>query len=164
MTIKLSLPITEPLVFDNSTLSTFQRCPRKGFYQYALQRSPSGTNYPIQFGVGYHKFRETLEALYIKIIVNKEGNSLDDSKTQRLLYELAFKAAMQVTRLKDAEGKSYLGWKEPPIEHRHAFLSEHRLDKTCTAAFEMWLNEKEEEKILIILSEQSFDLDLMNGE
>ena len=64
MTIKgLSLPIVEPEVFDNSMLSTFQRCPRKGFYQYGLQRSPSGTNYPIQFGVGYHKFRETLETL-----------------------------------------------------------------------------------------------------
>ena len=163
MTINLSLPISEPVVFDNSTLSTFQRCPRKGFYQYALQRSPSGTNYPIQFGVGYHKFRETLETLYVRLI--KEGDaSLSDLKTQRLIYELSFKKALEVTRLEDADGESYLGWKEPPVEHRHAFLSQHRLDATCQEAFKMWLDEKDEKKIIIILSEQSFDLNLMNGE
>jgi len=159
----LTIPIVEPEVFDNSMLSTFQRCPRKGFYQYALQRSPVGTNYPIQFGVAYHKFRETLEALHKKII--EEGpHTLNDPKTQRLIYELAFKKAVEVTRLKDAEGKSYLGWKEPPIGHKHEFLTENRLATTCKEAFQNWLDEKEDKKIILVLSEQSFDLDLSNGE
>ena len=163
MTIKgLSLPIVEPEVFDNSMLSTFQRCPRKGFYQYGLQRSPSGTNYPIQFGVGYHKFRETLESLYTKM--KQKGELACDPKLQRAIYELSFKAALAVTRVKDEDGKPYLGWKEPPIEHKHAFLSEHRLDKTCQEAFKIWLDEKQDGNIVIILSEQSFDLDLPNGE
>ena len=57
----LTLPIREPTVFDYSTLSKFQRCPRQGFYTYGLHRAPSAINYPIQFGVAYHKFREYLE-------------------------------------------------------------------------------------------------------
>ena len=159
----LTLPVVEPSVFDNSMLSTFQRCPRKGFYIYGLQRAAVGVNFPIQFGVAYHKFREVLEELYIKLI--KEGeSSLEDSKTKTLIYELAFKKATAITRLKDQDGAEYLGWKEPPLEHKHAFLSLHRLDETCTEAFQIWLDEKNEGKTVIILAEQSFDLDLSNGE
>lgn len=159
----LSLPIVEPEVFDNSMLSTFQRCPRKGFYQYALQRAPAGINFPIQFGVAYHKFRESLEHLYNELVV-EGGKDLDDPKFRVLLFEVAAKRALQVTRLTDPDGKPYYGWKEPPVEHRHSYLSESRLLITCRDAFETWLDEKEEGKTVIVLTEQSFDLDLPNEE
>ena len=152
----LTLPIYDIEVFDNSILSTFQRCPRKGFYQYGLRRAPLGINYPIQFGVAYHKFQEVIENLYKKLIVDGD-KKLEDPKTQRLIYELAFSKATEVTRVFQG-GVAELSWVDPPIGHDKEYLTKARLDATCEEAFDAWIEEKREGIIEVILSEQGFDL------
>lgn len=160
--VGLTLPVREPEVYDSSTLSTLERCPRKGFYQYGLHRAPSGINYPIQFGQAYHKFREWLENLHKKLIVEDELD-LEDAKTQKLIYGLSFQKALEVTWVYEEEEK-VLGWDEPPIEHKHSFLTKARLDSTCNKAFESWLEEKRDGLVKVLLWEQSFDLPFPSGE
>lgn len=148
----LSLVPHIPEVWDNSTVSTWTRCPRKGFYEYGLSRSPVGVNYPIQWGVGYHKFREVLESLYKKVVVDG-GALLGEPDIQSFIYNGAWNAAIV------AEGK----WEEPDAEHKHSYLTKARLARACEEAFESWLEEKRDDKIQVLLFEQPFDLILPNS-
>jgi len=63
-TWKVTLPMFPPEeVMDNSASSEYARCPRRGFYRYGLRRGFVGVNYPIQFGLAYHKYREIIEEM-----------------------------------------------------------------------------------------------------
>lgn len=143
---------TYPTSFDNSVLSTFQRCPRKAFYQYYLHRATKGKNWPIQFGVAYHKFRETLETIYISEVLN--GSMELNSETGQAFFEVAWQSALKV------EG----GFEDPPIDHRKSYLHEARLLQSCEKAFEAWVREKRMGKIVVIAPEQPFELELPSGE
>ena len=63
--MKTELKLHERDVLDFSVLNTHMRCPRMMFYNYVLNRSPQGENFPIGFGVAYHKYREELEKLWL---------------------------------------------------------------------------------------------------
>lgn len=149
----LALPLRRPEVFDNSTVSTWTRCPRKGFYQYSACRSPVGINFPIQWGVGYHKFREVIESLYQKIVLeNKED--VKDSDVQSIIFNAGWDSATKVT-----EGS----WIDPEPEHRHSYLTRARLLRACEESFDAWLMEKSEAIYKVLLHEQPFDLELPSG-
>jgi hypothetical protein len=136
-----SLPVARPRVFDNSTIASVSRCPRKGYYQYWLNRAPSGTNYAIQFGLGYHKYREILEKLYLK-----DPNRDDWPMYHAVAYDVAVK-----------------GWENPPIGHSKEYLVETRLRTTCDQAFENWKQEKDAGIFNVLFTEQAFELILPNG-
>src|SRR3990167_2499353 len=51
----------EPAVRDPSAMRDAKTCLRKYFLHYVLGFQETGTNYPILFGVAYHRFREVLE-------------------------------------------------------------------------------------------------------
>lgn len=152
MAIKLDVLTPQPpTAFDNSMLSTFQRCPRRAFYQYYLNRALDAKNYPIQFGVAYHRFREVLERAYINVV--KKGDE-DLKAVKDDLFDLAWNAALKV------EG----GFNDPPPEHRKSYLHTTRLLESCEIAFENWREEKSVGNMDILFPEQPFELELPNGE
>jgi len=95
-TWKIKLPVF-PLgeVSDNSETSEYTRCPRRGLYRYGLRRGFAGPNYPIQFGLAYHKYRETIEELMVE-----RGEDLTD-----LIHDMAQALTIE-------------GFEEPPIDHK----------------------------------------------
>lgn len=135
------LPVHPPESFDNSMLSTFQRCPRKAFYHYYLNRAPDGINYPIQFGLGYHKYREILERIYIQKVVN--GSEELTQNSAEAWHEIAFATALKVHDFTD-----------PPLDHRKSYLDTERLRESCDLALERWMREKAQGKIHVLFTEQ----------
>lgn len=149
MAVKLNtLQPNPPDAFDNSMLSKAQRCPRKYFYQYVLDRAHKGQNYPIQFGIHYHAFRELLERFYLQTVKNGE-HRLADVKNQ--LFQLAW-------------NKSIEGFDDPPVEDRKSYLHTERLKESCEEAFQIWLDEKATGRVEVLFPEQPFELELPNGE
>jgi hypothetical protein len=148
MPLVITMPIERSEVSDNSEISTHQRCPTKGLYQYGLNRAPIGTNYPIQFGVSYHKFREILEVVFEAH--PREGDGLLDKEWQRETYELAWYAASKK-------------FEDPPLDHKKAYLTTSRLSNACQLAFENWLHEKATGRYVVLFNEQAFDLALPSG-
>lgn len=143
MSYPISLPVVPPRALDSSTLSTFQRCPRKAFYSYWLNRTPVGDNYPIMFGVAYHKFREVLE-----LGVVGKLDTVDDLKH----YQRALAVALELFP------------NDPPLGHKKEFLTRQRLIETCEQAYEGWLREKRKGDLIVVATEQPFELKLPNGE
>jgi len=132
---------------DNSILSSHGRCNALSLYNYHLNRAGRSENFPINFGVHYHAFRETLERLYIQWCIT-EGKEL--SKMTGLLYEVAF-----ATASKD--------WVDPPIEHKKGYLDLGRFRKSCEEAFESWVGEKNRGIFKVIGTETTFGLPLPSG-
>lgn len=135
---KISLPIFPPsAVLDNSTISEYSRCPRRGFYRYGLRRGFEGKSYTIQYGIAYHRYRETLEK---EMIVNK-------SKLTEEIHQVALKAALHK-------------YEEPPVGHRYEYLSRIRLIQACEKSKERVREEQRTGKIIVTRAEDSFDLEL----
>ena len=133
---RITLPIYDPKTLDNSTVGTFSDCPRLGLFRYGMRRGFGGKNWPIQFGLGYHKYREVLEE-------EIEGSGmLTDTE-----HETALNAALD-------------GFIEPPADHRHSFLTSTRLIQSCTHARLKVEKERKAGQILVTQSEDSFDLSL----
>ncbi|MEE8113062.1 MAG: hypothetical protein V3T23_01785 [Nitrososphaerales archaeon] len=137
-TWKISLPMFPPSeVSDNSTNSEYARCPRRGLYRYGLRRSFSGVSYPIQFGLAYHKYREFIE----------DEMAERDCGLTDFIHEAAMSEATD-------------GFVQPPVEHRHAHNNLVRLNQSFELARKRVTREKEQGKILVMKSEDSFDLEL----
>ena len=66
------LPVRDRRSLDNSILESTGRCPRLSCYNYRLNRAGRAENYPINFGVAYHKFRDALERMYIQWCIKEE--------------------------------------------------------------------------------------------
>ena len=122
----ITLPVHTRRSLDNSILSTHARCPRLDFFNYHLCRTARVENYPINFGLAYHNFRETIEKLYMSW-VTEEGADLKE--VQKLIFESGWSVATK-------------DWTDPPLEHRKSYLDLGRLRRTCEEAFESWCNEK----------------------
>lgn len=146
-----TLDVNAPPAFDNSILSTHQRCPRRAFYEYYLDRAVTAKNWPIQFGSAYHKFREVLDEVYLQN-VTRGDKSLSDVADDA--FSLAWTAALSV------EG----GFEDPPDEHRKSYLHAERLQETCEQAFARWKQEKRDGSVEVLHPEQAFELELPNGE
>jgi hypothetical protein len=135
---KVTLPMFPPgEVSDNSTNTEYGRCPRRGFYRYGLRRSFAGVSYPIQFGLAYHKYREFIE----DEMAERECDLTD------FIHEAAISEATD-------------GFQQPHVEHRHAHNNLARLNKSFELARSRVTREKESGKILVMKSEDSFDLEL----
>ena len=143
----LDLPVYERTSLDNSILSTLGRCPRLAFFNYHLCRSARAKNYPINFGVAFHKFAETLEQLYINWVL-EEGQELE--KVKGVLFTAAFAVATAK-------------WEDPPLEHKKSYLDLGRLSKNCKDMFERWEREKESGIFEVIGTETAFELPLPSG-
>lgn len=135
------LPVFSREVYDNSVMSTHQGCPRKFYYQYHLCRAPAGLNFPIQFGIAYHKYRENLEMLYL--------NDSDVALWPR--YHQVASAVCQEN------------WQEPPLGHKHEWQTNARLRTTLNMAFDRWKMEKENNRLVVIHAERPFELTLPSG-
>lgn len=138
------LPTITRSGYDNSILGTHGRCPRLDLYDYHLGRVGRGNNYPINFGIAYHSFRETLEKLYLKWVI-EETKSIDSVK--KLLYQTSWAVASKE-------------WTDPPIEHKKSYLDLTRLEIVCEESFESWLGEKARGAMKVIATETAFDLPL----
>lgn len=135
---KIKLPIFPPSeVLDNSQLTEYARCPRRGLYRYGMRRAFGGKSWSIQFGLAYHKYRETVEVL----MVEEESD---------LTNEIHVKGIGAATE----------GWEDPPVEHKFGYLNLNRLMKTLVKAKARIINEKRDGKIVVTRTEDSFDLEL----
>jgi len=143
----LSLPVFRREKLDNSILSCLNRCPRLCFFNYVLNRASCGKSWPIQYGVAYHKFRETLEKLYFSWCVT-DGKDLEEVSS--MIYETSLAMA-----LKD--------WENPPLEHTKSYLDESRITKACHMGFESWKANKISGNMKILHSEMPFELPLPSG-
>ena len=147
MGLTLTLPVHGRRGLDNSILSTHGRCPRLDLFNYHLCRSHRVRNYPIEYGVAYHAFRETLELLYIKWVV-EDGQTLDVAMPG--LYTSAFAVATKT-------------WEDPPLEHKKGYLDLGRLRKACEESFRTWVDEKKQGFYKIVGTETAFELPLPSG-
>lgn len=143
----VSLPIVERESLDNSILSSVGRCPRLGYYNYVLNRAARADNYPINFGVLYHNFRDSLEKAYHTLVI-EGGEKLEDVK--ETIWNQSWILATR-------------GWTDPPIEHKKGYLDLGRALKTCKEAFESWVEEKSLNYYNIVSTELAFDLPLPSG-
>jgi hypothetical protein len=137
----VTLPIFDREVYDNSVVETHARCPRKFFYTYRLCRAPAGKNWPIEFGLAYHKYRELLENLYIK----------DPDEAQWPVYHEAVKRLVC---------ESY---ENPPLDHKREWQNVGRLDETLDKSFVRWQAEKRAGQFRVLGTETAFDLTLPSG-
>lgn len=131
----VTLPIFEPEVFDNSMMETHSRCPRKYFYRYGLRRAPRGENFPIQFGLAYHDYRERIQPHFI------EGVGVPLEVHEALRNEIVG------------------AYEDPPLGHRKDYLTASRLEQTLDLAFAR-INHEVNQGLKVIQSEQSFQLEL----
>lgn len=139
-----SLPILERRALDNSIGGTLGRCARLGFYNYAINRSHVARNYPISFGSAYHLFREHLELLYIKHVLEGEQDFS--------FAKFGIKSAATSIAIKN--------WQDPPIEHKKSYLDLKRLKESFDVSFESWVFEKEHGLYKVIATESPFSLEL----
>ena len=143
----LSLPVIDREGLDNSILGALGRCNRLAFYNYRLNRASRAVNYPINFGVAYHEYRDVLEKHYMKWC-------LEDKKELEIVRP-TLKEISWAMATKD--------WKDPPIEHKKGYLDLGRLEKTCDEAFLMWEQEKLQGYYKVLTTETPFDLKLPSG-
>ena len=143
----LDLPVLDRKSLDNSILSTMGRCPRLAYFNYYLCRAARAENYPINFGVAFHKFMEMLEQLYATWILGEEQ---DFEKVKGILYAAALAVASK-------------DWNDPPLEHKKSYLDLSRLQKNCEEQFDRWVREKDSGVFTIIGTETAFELPLPSG-
>lgn len=142
----INLPVVEPRAYDFSTLSTFQQCPRLAYYRYWLGRTPTEVSYPLMFGNAYHAYRENLENLFLK------NDRTEDEEAWTLFHGLALRVALDLYP------------EDPPLGHKKEFLTRTRLIETCEQAFAGWQIEKRQKRMVVIASEQAFELPLGRGD
>lgn len=140
-----SFPETPRTSFDNSMLETYKQCPRLYWLRYVLNVAPVEKSYPITFGVAYHKYREVIERAFL---TNPDGDVT-------VMHQLALKKAFDVFGDTDAA--------DPPLDHKHSFLTRARLLDTIEQGFEYWLSEKRQGDWKVLEPEQAFELQLPSG-
>ena len=135
---KIKLPLYPPgEVSDNSVNAEYARCPRRGLYKYGLRRGFAGKSWPIQYGLAYHKYRETVE-----VLMAEARCDLTDE-----IHEKGIEAATET-------------WEDPPVEHKKAYLNLHRLMLALEMARKKVTNERKSGTSVVTRSEDSFDLEL----
>lgn len=135
-------PITLPLyppgeVLDNSTVQEYTRCPRRALYRYGMRRGFTGKSYTIQFGLAYHKYRETVTNLCLE-----KGVNINDE-----INQAAFEEAV-------------VGWEDPPFDHKYNYLDRTRLIETLVEARRRVEAEQRGGSIQVLKAEDSFDVPL----
>ncbi len=135
---KISLPLYPPdEVLDNSVIQEYTRCPRRGLYKYGMRRGFDGKSYPIQYGLAYHKYRETVENL-----MREQKSPMTDE-----IHQAGWVACIE-------------GWEDPPPEHKKAHLDLTRLVKAVNQARLRIQEEQRSGSVVITRPEEAFDLEL----
>ncbi|MCP4902591.1 MAG: PD-(D/E)XK nuclease family protein [bacterium] len=140
-----------PRAFDSSIIATVDRCPLKGLLSYWINRVTTGKRYPLTYGVAYHKFREILDSSMLQMMDN--GASVEDvlEKSDQI-HELALGSALEIYD------------ENPPAGHKKEFLTQDRLVQTCEQGLNEWGAEKRKGAIIVLKTEQPFELKLQSGE
>lgn len=135
---KITLPVfPHDNVMDNSVMQEYLNCPTKGLYRYGMRRGFEGKSWSIQYGLAYHKYRETVE---------------------KLMFEL--KSPMTDEIHNAGVDKCLEGWENPPLDHKKSFLHLPRLAAAVKQARARIENEQANGSIIITRPEEAFDLPL----
>jgi len=141
----------EPVILDHTAIIAAKQCLRKYYYQIVLGRVPKEDAIYFAWGSAYHVFREYLEKSYG--IGDELPAKYDDNK------------AMQAFTVAVNKGLNY--WKEKgrdqTTEDKFSWMTSARLLMSFKKAFEHWKVEKIQNKIVVIASEQPFNIQLPDG-
>lgn len=143
----------EPLILDNSAISTFKKCPRMYFFEYVLQYKEKLSPIFFHFGTAYHKYREVLEI---------EWQKLDDTlkKDNDALQACNITAT---TKALEVFGKLTKGY-DPKFMGKWVYLDKVRLLQSCSAAYAWWHKEKMVGSIVVLAVEQAFNVRIGQSE
>lgn len=144
----------EPIVKDHSAIILYKECPRKYFHRIVLGRAEKDTPPYFVFGSAYHKFREVLEQEYFKHFVNGKP-PIYKPEIGMLCLEPAINAANNYWK-KHSAG-------EPPVGTKWDFMTYERLLKSCMVAYQWWENEKRQNNIVVVATEQPFCVEIGEG-
>lgn len=133
-----SLPRAEPAVMDSTASKKYKTCPRLYFYTMVLGYREKATPFYFAFGGAYHKFRE--------ILSNSNGDLV-------LSLNAAGDHWQRRTKLTG----------EPPVGSKYEFLTGQRLLSSCKTAYEHWKKERDQGRITVLHSEQTFLVTLKDG-
>lgn len=137
-TFMARLQRAEPAARDATALNIWNTCSRKYFYEIVLSfRIPKmGQPIYLAFGSCYHKFREVLEVIY------QETNDIPSS------LEKAWKATEE----------EWPGDPNLDPKNKWSYLTKDYLLLSCMTGFNWWRKEKEKEDIVVIATEQAFEV------
>ncbi len=137
-------PRYEPQHLDASALSELKKCAQKFFFRYILGLVPRGeSEIYFDWGSAYHKFREVIEVEYKK---NPNPENL------RLYIAVGMQAALKIWNNK----RGLPGTK-------YEFMTPERLAETLAYAGNCWIQEKKEKRVVVVATEQPFNVTLENG-
>lgn len=141
----------EPVIRDHTAIITAKKCFRMYFYQIVLGRRLREDFVVFAWGSSYHKFREVLSLEYG--IGEQTPKKFDEDKAKE-----AFVKAAQV-------GLDY--WtkngKDQPVDSKWEFMTSSRLLQSFKVAYEHWMHERKQGKIIVIAVEQAFNVRLKDG-
>lgn len=145
------LPRTEPAVMDSTAAKAYKTCPRLYFYKIVLGFREKATPYYFAFGGAYHKFREVLSKSY----TDAASTADEEAMSAILIKALTAAGDYWQRRVKDVG--------EPPVGSKYEFLTGQRLLSSCREAFKHWKKERDQGRITVLHSEQSFIVTLKDG-
>lgn len=141
----------EPVILDHTAIIAAKQCLRKYFLQIVLGRNPKEDAIYFAWGSAYHVYREKLEKFYG--IGDEMPKQFDAGK------------ALQAHEYASDLGVKY--WKEKgrdqDVESKFSWMTEARLKKSFLVAFMHWQAEKKKGGIVVIASEQPFNIQLADG-
>lgn len=141
----------EPVVQDHSSIICAKKCKRMYFLRIVLGFIPK--EHPQYFGFGscYHRFRETLENLFMAA----DPTLRKTKEWQLTALEPSIESARALWKLKKM--------RDPQLGDKWDFLTVGRLLESCLTAFKHWQREKERGSIEVIATEQNFIVPLPDG-
>ena len=125
----------EPLIADSTMIRSAKECPRKYFLQFVVAKIPNQEQIIFSWGKAYHKFREVLEI------------------TQDVMEGV--RAGLAVWE--KGQGS------DPAVGSKFEFMTKARLLKSFNVAAEHWENEKTSKRIVVVATEQPFNVVLSDG-
>lgn len=141
----------EPLIIDHSAIIQAKQCKRKYFYRIVLGFVEKKTPQFFGFGSCYHRFRETLEKVYMAAPPSER----DMPDSQLAMFGMAINSARDLWKFKKIS--------DPPAGDKWDFLTQARLVESCAVAFKHWQKEKQLKRIEVIAVEQNFIVTMPNG-
>ncbi len=141
----------EPVILDHTATIAAKQCLRKYFYQIVLGRVPKEDAIYFAWGSAYHTYREWLSRSY----------GVGDD-TPKVFDE---KKAMEAHTIAVNKGLDY--WKsrgrDQDTESKFSWMTAARLLMSFNKAFMHWMAERKNGKIIVIATEQPFNIQLPDG-
>lgn len=136
----------EPVNIDSSALSNFKKCPYSYYLRYVLGFTSKETKIYFSFGTAYHRYREVLEKSW------KEFNGLSHKS-----YEEHIATGIE------AGLKSWGSTRDLIPPSKFYWLTKARLIESMMMVGKHWIEEKKNNKIVVLETEQPFNIVLPDG-